>query len=66
MTIPLVSLLVGLIIIGLVFWAARALCSAFGIGEPITTVIYVLLVIIVILWLVSLIGGGSHSIIQIR
>lgn len=64
MTIPILSLLVGLIIIGLVFWAARALCVAFGIGEPITTVIYVLLVIVVVLWLVNLIGVGPS--IQIR
>jgi uncharacterized membrane protein YwzB len=56
MTIPIVSLLVGLVIIGLVFWAVRALCAAFGIGEPIVTVIYVVMVIVVILWLVGLMG----------
>lgn len=58
MTISLVGLLVGLIIIGLVFWAVRALCAAFGIGEPITTVIYVILVIFIVLWLVSFMGYG--------
>lgn len=58
MTVSLVGLLVGLVIICLVFWAARAICSAFGIGEPITTIVNVVLVIFVIFWLLSLLGAG--------
>jgi len=58
MTIPIVSLLVGLIVICLMFWAVRALCSAFGVGEPIITVIYVLMVIMVVFWLLTLFGSG--------
>ena len=54
----LVSLLVGLIIIALVFWAVRSLLGAFGIGDPIATVVYVLLVVIVILWLLGLVTGS--------
>lgn len=52
----IVGLLVGLIVIGLVFWAARALMAAFGIGDPITTVVYVILVIGFILWLLGFVG----------
>lgn len=55
----LIGLLVGLIVIGLVFWAARALLAAFSIGDPIATVVYVLLVVVVILWLVGALGGAN-------
>jgi hypothetical protein len=52
--------LIGLIIVLLVFcvliWAARALMAAFGIGDPIATVVYVLLVLIMLLWLLSEFG----------
>ena len=56
----LIGLLVALIIIGVVFWAVRAICAAFSIPPPIVTVIYVLLVIIVLVWVLNafgLIGG---------
>jgi hypothetical protein len=59
----LIGILIALIIIGLVFWAARALLAAFAIGEPIATVVQVLLVVFVILFLVqSLRGGGNLGI----
>lgn len=54
-----VSLLVTLIVVCLVFWACRSLLAAFSIGDPIATVVYVILVVIVILWLVGALGGGS-------
>ena len=62
----LVSLLVALIIIGLVFWAVRALLAAFSIGDPIATVVYVLLVVFVVLWLVSAIGGVNLGHLSLR
>ena len=52
----IVSLLVVLIIIGLLFWAVRAIAAAFGVPAPIVTVIYVLLVLIVVLWLLQAFG----------
>jgi uncharacterized membrane protein YwzB len=54
----IVSLLVGLIIIALVFWAVRALLGAFSIGDPIATVVYVLLVVIVIIYLLGMVTGS--------
>ena len=42
----LLSLLIGLIILGVVGWCARALIAAFKIPEPIATVIIVLLVLL--------------------
>ena len=54
---PLFGILIALIVICLLFWAVRALLSAFAIGDPIATVIYVVMVVFVILWLVSSLGG---------
>ncbi len=54
----IVTLLVGLIIIALLFWAVRALLGAFGIGDPIATVVYVLMVVLVIIWLLGLVTGS--------
>ncbi len=55
---PILSILVALIVVLLIFWACRTLMAAFGIGDPIASVVYVVLVVFVILYLVSLIGGG--------
>jgi uncharacterized membrane protein YtjA (UPF0391 family) len=54
---PIVSIIVGLIIVMLLFWAITTIMGAFGIGEPIATVVKVVFVVLVVLWLVSLIGG---------
>ncbi len=52
----LISLLVFLILIGLAFWAVRALSGAFGIPAPIVVVIQVVLVIVAVLWLLQNLG----------
>jgi hypothetical protein len=53
----ILGLLIALIIILLIFWAVRTLMAAFGIGDPIATVVYVILVVLVILWLLGALGG---------
>ncbi len=60
----LIGLLIFLIILGVIFWAVRALSGAFGIPAPIVTVIYVLLVVFALLWLLSSLGymGGLGSV----
>lgn len=55
----LIGLLVALIIIGLLFWGVRAIAGAFGIPQPIVTVIYVVLVIIVVIWLLQALGADG-------
>lgn len=55
----ILSLLIALILIGLCFWAVRALGGAFGIPAPIIVVIQVVLVILVVLWLLGQLGGLS-------
>lgn len=52
------TLLVILIVAGLLFWAVNKLSAAFGIPEPIKTVIIVILVIIVVLLLLGLVTGA--------
>lgn len=55
----LIYIVVFLIIAGLVFWAINKLSAAFGIPEPIRTVIIVLLVIVIIIGLLYMILGGA-------
>jgi uncharacterized membrane protein YcjF (UPF0283 family) len=45
----LLNLLFLLITVCVVIWAARAIMAAFGIGDPIATLVYVAIVIIVLL-----------------
>jgi uncharacterized membrane protein YwzB len=49
----LVALLVGVLILCVVFWAIQRILSAFGVGDPIATVVQVLFVLIVIVWLLQ-------------
>jgi choline-glycine betaine transporter len=58
MELSLIGILLALIIIGVVFWAARALIAAFGIPQPIATVIYVILVLVALFWILSQLGVG--------
>lgn len=55
----LIGLLVALIIICLLYWAVQAILRAFGIGEPVSTVVKVAFVIIIVLWLLGQVGGVS-------
>jgi uncharacterized membrane protein YwzB len=55
----LIGLLVALLVICLLYWAAMKLMGAFGIGDPIRTVVLVIFVVIVVLWLVSAFMPGA-------
>jgi len=52
----IVTLLIGLVIFALIWWAATRLMAAFGIGEPIHTVVMVVLVVLFVLWLLGIAG----------
>lgn len=57
----LIGLLIVLIVVCVVYWAIRQILAAFGIGNPIATVVQVVFVLIVVLWIVQqlgLLGGG--------
>lgn len=52
----LIGLLVALIVICLLFWAVNAVMRAFGVGDPIATLVKVVFVIVVVLWLLGALG----------
>ncbi len=56
----LFSLLFALLVFCVIIWAARTLMAAFGIGDPIASVVYVFLVLIVLIWLFNSFGGGFN------
>lgn len=55
----MIDLLILLAIFCAVVWAARTLMSAFGIGDPVASVVYVVLVIIGLVSLLRHTGHGS-------
>ena len=52
----MITLIVYLIIACVVIWAAKALMAAFGIGDPIATVVYVLLVLVILVGILNAFG----------
>jgi len=62
----LVSLLVALLLLCVIIWAARSLLAAFSIGDPIRTVVYVVIVLLVVLWVVQSLGVLGGSSLRIR
>lgn len=54
----LIGLLLVLLVACVVLWAARAIIGAFAIGAPWSTVLYVVIVLIVMLWVLSQLGAG--------
>lgn len=55
----LIGLLVALVVICLVYWCVISILSAFGVGDPIATIVKVVFVVAVILWLLSAFGLGT-------
>lgn len=55
----ILGLLIALLIFCVLIWSARALMTAFGIGDPIATVIYVVLVILGLFLLLRALGFGG-------
>lgn len=54
----LIGLLVVVLIACVVLWATRALLGAFSVPAPVSTVIYVVAVLIVLLWVLGSLGVG--------
>jgi predicted membrane protein len=53
----LLGLVIALLILCVVYWAAEKLMAAFGVGEPIHTVVIVLLVLLILVWAVGAFTG---------
>ena len=62
----LLGLLIVLLVVCVVIWAARALLAAFGIGDPIRTVVYVVIVLLVVIWVVQSVGGLNMGSLRLR
>lgn len=62
----LIGLIVLLIVIGVLFWAARSLTAAFGIGEPIRTVILVLLTVVALVIVLNAFGVSVPGLTGVR
>jgi heme/copper-type cytochrome/quinol oxidase subunit 4 len=62
----LVGLLVLLVVFCLFLWAARAIMGAFGIGDPISTIVYVVIVLAGVLWLIQTLGLMGGPAITLR
>lgn len=63
----IISLLVVLLIFCLVVWAVRAILGAFGIGDPISTIVQVVVVLVFVLWLIQSLGFiGGGPVLQLR
>ena len=59
---PLISLLIVLIVVCVLFWAVQQILRAFGIGDPIRTIVMVVFVLIAVVWVLSVVGlvpGGT-------
>lgn len=56
MTASLIGLLVALVLIGLLFWAAQRILSVIPLAEPFKTIVYVLLVVFAVLVCLDLFG----------
>lgn len=56
----IIGLVVALLIVCLCWWAITAILRAFGVGDPIATVVKVLFVVIVVLYLLSAFGLGPN------
>ena len=55
----IIGLLVALVIVCLLWWGVTRILAAFGVGDPIATVVKVVFVVLVVLWLVSALGFGG-------
>lgn len=55
----MIGLLIWLLIACVVFWAARTIMAAFGVGDPIRSVVLVVLVLIFVVYLLQTLGGVS-------
>lgn len=52
----LIGLVLAIVVFGVIVWAARSLLSAFGIGDPVATVVQVLIVLAFLFWLLQAFG----------
>ena len=62
----ILGILILLILAGTLFWGVNAILAAFSIGDPIATVVKVLLVVLLLLALLGQLGYGTGPILLRR
>ncbi len=55
----IISLLLVVLVACIVLWAVRSLLGAFSVGEPISTVVIVLVVVLLLFWILGQFGIGG-------
>lgn len=65
MVIPIVSILVGLVVIALLVWAVRTLLPMAGVPTKIVHVIVIIIAVLAVLWLVGELGLFGHGTLRI-
>lgn len=61
----IITIIVALIVIGVLIWAAQKILAVIPVAEPFKTIIYVLIVVLAVflcLDILGLLGGGPHVI----
>jgi divalent metal cation (Fe/Co/Zn/Cd) transporter len=53
----LVGFVIGLLVIGILWWAVQRIVKAYAIEDPIKTVILVVFALLVVLWLLGFVAG---------
>lgn len=53
----LLGFVVAVLIVGILFWCVQRMLMAFAIGEPISTIVYVVFLLLVVIWLVGAVTG---------
>ncbi len=62
----IIGLLIALVVICLLWYAVTRILAAFGVGDPIATLVKVVLVILVVLWLLSAFGFVGGPVLRLR
>jgi hypothetical protein len=55
----MISLLVALVVFVLVVWILRLLLAHAGLGEPVNTIVLLVVALLFLLWLLGYVGTGS-------
>lgn len=58
----IISFFLFLIVFLLVLWVVKMLLAAFALGEPVTTIIWTVVIILAVLYLVHSLSGGVPTI----
>lgn len=56
----LIGLLIAILIICVVIWAVRSLLAAFSVGEPLSTVVLVVVVLVCLFYFFGQLGVGDN------